>query len=91
MASERSEVLMRIIVLVISGVILVVWKGLIQIIVVFHFIYALFSGKRDRDVAEFCEYWNRFVYSYLRYMTFNTNKRPFPFRPLGRNREGFEF
>lgn len=88
--SERSEVLMRIVVGLVSGIILGLWKGLIQIITVIHFIFALFSGKRNKDLAEFCDYWNNFVYDYLRYMTFCTNKRPFPFCSLGKNRDKVE-
>ena len=56
--SERAEVLMRLVVGLVSGIIVGLWKGLIQIIVVIHFIYALFTGKRNKDLAEFCDYWN---------------------------------
>jgi|TARA_B100001971_G_C18174765_1_gene529277 hypothetical protein len=88
--SERAEVLMRLVVGLVSGIIVGLWKGLIQIIVVIHFIYALFTGKRNKDLAEFCDYWNNVVYNFLRYMTFCTNKRPFPFSSLGKNRDKVE-
>ncbi|MFH1592274.1 MAG: DUF4389 domain-containing protein [Candidatus Woesearchaeota archaeon] len=84
---ERAEALMRIVVGIVSGIILGVWKALVQIIAIIHFFYALFSGKRNKGLAEFVNYWNTQIYMYLRYMTFTTNKRPFPFSELGKNLE----
>ena len=80
---ERSEAFLRIIVGFISGIILVLWKGIVQIVNIFHWIYVIFGGKRSQGLAEFCNLWNTQVYRFLRYMTFTTNERPFPFTPLG--------
>jgi hypothetical protein len=79
---ERKELLWRLLVLVISGIILSVWKSLIIVLAILHFIIVLFSGKRDKSLADFCEYWNSETYRYIRYLTFETNERPFPFNPL---------
>ena len=88
--SERTEALMRIVVGIISGLILGLWKVIVQVVVVIHWFYALFTGKRHRELAKFCNMWNTYVYNYIRYMTFNTNKRPFPFNSLGKNIEKVE-
>ena len=80
--SERSEALMRIVVGIITGIILGIWKLLIKLIAVIHFFYALFTNKRSKDLGEFAEYWNIQIYKYVRYMTFVTNHRPFPFSEL---------
>ena len=87
--SERTELLMRIIVSIVSGIILSVWKILVQIVAIVHFFVVLFSGKRNKDLAEFVNYWNTQVYLYLRYVTFTTNEKPFPFRGdgLGKNKD----
>jgi hypothetical protein len=66
------------------------WRGLIQIITLVHFFYVLFTNKRSKDLAEFCNYWNSVVYDFIRYMTFCTNKRPFPFSSLGKVRDKVE-
>ncbi|MAG01828.1 hypothetical protein CMI42_00675 [Candidatus Pacearchaeota archaeon] len=79
---ERSEALMRIVVGIISGIILGFWKILIQVIGVIHWIVVIFSGERNKGLAEFSETWNTQMYIYLRYMTFVTNQRPFPFDNL---------
>ena len=87
--SERSEALMRIVVGIVAGIIIGVWKVVIKIIVLVHFFVALISNKRNKDLADFCEYWNTYVYKYLRYMTFVTNEKPFPFSKLGKNMSKF--
>lgn len=83
--SERIEAVMRIIVGIISGIILGLWKVLIQFLGVVHWIIAIITGKRNRDLAEFSEIWNTQLYIFMRYMTFVTNQRPFPFESLKKN------
>ncbi|MBD3252656.1 DUF4389 domain-containing protein, partial [Candidatus Pacearchaeota archaeon] len=80
--SERTEAWMRIVVGIVSGIVIGVWKIVIQVVTVVHWIIALISGKRNKDIAEFCEIWNTQLYDFVRYMTFVTNKRPFPFDKL---------
>jgi len=80
--SERKEGWFRIIVAVISGVILSVWSNLIWILLILNWLITIFSGKRSKGIAEFCEYWNTEMYKFMRYMTFVSNKRPFPFSSL---------
>ena len=80
--SERVELLWRILVAIVSGVILGIWKALVSILFVVNFLIVLFSGKRSRDIANFCEIWNSEIYRFIRYMTFETNERPFPFTEL---------
>ncbi|MFA5887873.1 MAG: DUF4389 domain-containing protein [Candidatus Nanoarchaeia archaeon] len=84
MKPERKEAFMRIVVLFVSGIILGIWKGLIQILVVVNWLIVLFTAKRNAELANFSEYWNTEIYKFLKYMTFVTNKRPFPFSDLER-------
>ena len=77
--SERKEAWFRIIVAIISGIILAVWKVLIVMFTVLNWIIVVFSGKRNKSLAELSEYWNTEIYKYVRYLTFVSNKRPFPF------------
>ncbi|MFH1585372.1 MAG: DUF4389 domain-containing protein [archaeon] len=82
--SERKEAWFRIIVLIVSGIILSLWKVLIQILAIVNWLITVFSGKRNRELAEFCEYWNSEMYKFVRYLTFVTNERPFPFSSMER-------
>jgi len=82
--SERTEALMRIVVFIVSGFILSLWKTLIELIVVIHWVVVIITGKRIKDLAEFSHIFNCQMYAFLKYMTFATNKRPFPFAELAK-------
>jgi sorbitol-specific phosphotransferase system component IIC len=81
-STERKEALMRIMVGITTGIILSVWKMVIQLFTIINFFITLFSGKRHKELAKFCEMWNTQIYIFLRYICFSTNQRPFPFSPL---------
>jgi len=83
-SEEKKEAWFRILVLIISGIILAVWKWLVIILAIVNFFITIFSGKRNRDIAEFCDYWNTQVYLYVKYITSMTNERPFPFTKMQR-------
>ena len=87
--SERTETLMRIVVCFVSGIILHVWKALIMVFTAVNFVITLFTNRRNKELAQFSEIWNTQVYSFLRYITFVTNERPFPFTPLVKNMSKF--
>ncbi len=82
--TERKEALFRIVVGIITGIILNVWKGLIAILGIIHWLIVIFNGKRNKSIAEFSEYFNTELYKFVRYMTFVSNERPFPFTHLER-------
>jgi len=81
---ERKEAWFRIIVAIISGIILAVWRYLIYVFVIINWFIVVFSGKRNEELAMFSEYFNTEFYKYLRYLTFVSNKRPFPFSEMER-------
>ena len=83
--TERTEALMRIVVGIVSGIILGLWMALIKFLTFVNWVITLVAGKRNKGIAEFCEVWNTQVYIFIRYMTFVSNKRPFPFRSLEEN------
>ena len=80
--SERKEAWMRIVVGIVTGIILALWKTLVVVLIIVHWLYAVFLGKRSKAIAEFCNVWTTQAYFFIRYMTFATNKRPFPFSDL---------
>jgi len=88
--SERTEALMRIPVIIVSGIILGVWKILIHIFIIINLIWTLISDKRIRDLAELSEIWNTQVYIFLRYLTFVSNERPMPFTKLTKNMSKYQ-
>lgn len=82
--SEKKEAWMRIVVGVVSGIILSLWKTLTFVLAILNFIYTIFKNKRNKGIAEFCNLWTTQAYNFIRYMTFATNSRPFPFSDMAK-------
>ena len=51
--SERKEAWMRIPVGIIAGIILGLWKTLVAVLALFHFIYVAIVGKRVKGLSNF--------------------------------------
>jgi len=81
--SERKEALIKIIVLIVSGIILKIWSFFVIVMAIINWFVTIISGKRSRDLANLCETWNTQAYRYIRYLVSVTNERPFPFTHLG--------
>jgi len=79
MIGERKEAWFRIIVLIVSGIILNIWRALATILGIVNWFIVIISGNRNKEMAEFCEYWNTQLYKFIRYLTFVSNERPWPF------------
>lgn len=75
---------------IVSGIVLGVWRWFIFVIGVINWIYTLFAGKRMKELANMSEVWNTQLYTFLRYMTLVSNKRPFPFSSLEKSISKFE-
>ena len=80
--SERKEAWFRIIAGIITGIILSIWKVVILVLSIINWLIVVFSGKRSKSIASFCEYYNTEMYKFLRYLTFVSNSRPFPFSDI---------
>ncbi len=68
--------------MIVTGIILGIWKAFIQILTLVNIVVVLFTAKRNKEVANLCEVWNSESYRFMRYLTFETNERPFPFTNL---------
>tara|TARA_Y100000296_G_C5131284_1_gene235713 strand:- start:351 stop:626 length:276 start_codon:yes stop_codon:yes gene_type:complete len=87
---ERAEALMRIVVGIVSGIILAVWRWLICVFAIANFVYTIFAGKRLKELADLSEIWNTQWYTFQRYSIFVSNRRPFPFTKLEKSMSKFE-
>ena len=85
MKKERKEALMRIAVLIVSGIVLCVWRYFVIILGIINFFYTVFKAKRMKNLAEMSEIWNTQWYVFQKYMIFESNFRPFPFTKLQKN------
>ena len=82
--SERKEAWLRIVIGIIGAIIFSVWRYLIFLFGVLNWFIVVFSGKRNKELAMFSEYFNTEFYQFLEYMTFMSNKMPFPFSSIDR-------
>jgi len=80
--SERKEAFFRVIVGIVSGIILEIWRWLIYVFILVNFVYTIFTGRRHREIADLSEIWNTQRYIFQRYIVFQSNRRPFPFGHL---------
>lgn len=87
---ERKEALLRIPIGIVCAIIAELWGALIVFIVIVNWFFTLFSAKRNKDLANFANIYINYIYKFSRYMTFNTNERPFPFNKLGKEMEKFD-
>ena len=81
---------MRIVVVIVSGIVLGIWRYLVLVLGVINFFHTLFTGRRLKHVAELSEIWNTQWYVFQRYMIFVSNKRPFPFNALEKEMSKYE-
>ncbi len=88
--NERWEAVVRIPVALISGLILGLWKIVVEFVLVVHWFVVVITGKRNVDLAEFANAWITEYYKFVRYINFTTNERPFPFTPRHKNMETFK-
>jgi len=79
---EKKEAGFRIVVAIVSGIILCVWRYIIFVLAIVNFFIVLTNGKKNKQMADFCEYWNTELYRFARYLTFVSNTRPFPFTDM---------
>jgi len=84
MNKEVEEGWFRIPVFIVTGIILCVFAHLVGVLIIVNFFIVLFTAKRDKGIAEFCEYFNTESYRFYKYMTFMINERPFPFSSMQR-------
>jgi hypothetical protein len=80
--SERDEAWFRIVVLIVTGIILCLWRYVAYALIVVNWILTLIKGYRNKEITMFNEYWNTTLYNFMKYMSGVTNTRPFPFTPL---------
>jgi len=88
--AERKEAWIRIVILIVSGIILYLWRILVIVLAIINWFIVMFTKRRNKDIADFCETWNTQFYVFTRYITFVTNERPFPFKSMAVNISKFK-
>jgi len=74
-----TNVWMRLLFMALFGVVYAVSRFVLLAVVVAQFLWLLFSGSTNARLLTFGGQLATFVYQILRYLTFNSEARPFPF------------
>lgn len=77
--AARQAVLIRALFMVLFVIIYYVAEWLVVAVAVFQFVVVLITGKQNGNLTAFGDGLSRFVYQIARFLTFNTEDKPFPF------------
>ncbi len=80
--SERREAWMRIPIAIVSGFILEVWGFFIFCFAIAQLVIILVEGKKNKDLLKMSQVYLIQLYTFVKYITFISNERPFPFEDL---------
>lgn len=84
MKTEQKESLIRIPITILGWIIMDLWAILITVTSIINLIIALFTGKRDKGLSKFSNYFATYMFNFVRYASLTTNKRPFPWEDFGK-------
>jgi len=73
------NVWMRLLFMLLFGAIYAVTRFVLIVVVILQFMWVLFTADKNRPLLNFGNQLSTFVYQIYRYLTFNTEHRPFPF------------
>jgi hypothetical protein len=74
-----EEVWMRIPIFIISGIILEIWGFFVLCFSLAQFVIILVEDKKSKELLHMCHLFNIQAYDFLNYITFVSERRPFPF------------
>ena len=69
---------LRLAFMIVSAVLLSVTSIVGSVVVVFGFLWLLFTGEVNRQIQQVGQSIAAYVYAIVRYLTFNTDEKPFP-------------
>jgi Domain of unknown function (DUF4389) len=85
--TEKRETLLRIPIAIISGAILEVWGFFIFCFAIAQFALMLAEGKKNKEILKMCKVYLMQLYCFVKYITFISDDRPFPFGDLKKSVE----
>ncbi|MGD9506047.1 MAG: DUF4389 domain-containing protein [Syntrophobacteraceae bacterium] len=78
-APSRKQIAIRLAYTLVYLIVFEVVKGVVQAATIFQFLYLLITQKHSEPVRRFTNRASMYAYRILRYITLNSNGRPFPF------------
>jgi hypothetical protein len=87
LSEKKKEVWMRIPIFIVSGIILHIWGFFIFIFALVQLILILAKNKKEKELLKMCNVYLIQLYIFMKYVTFLSDNRPFPFGELGKEIE----
>ena len=79
---KAENIWMRIPVFIVSGIMLYVWGFFVLVFSLAQFIIILIDDKKNKELARICRLFNIQAYDFFNYITFVSERKPFPFGHL---------
>jgi hypothetical protein len=76
----RKKIVIRLLYTILFFIILEILKTIIQVSVLFQYVYLLISKTCSEPVRNFTNKVSVYAYKVLRYVTLNENNKPYPFQ-----------
>lgn len=87
MKPGRKQIAIRLLYTLFYMVVFELLKAIIQLCVVFQYIYMLITQKSSEPVRNFSNRVVTYTYTVMRYLTLGANQRPFPFSDFPKDME----
>lgn len=72
---------LRLVFMILFAVLLYVAAIVMSFLVIVLFIFALVTGRANANLRQLGDTLSQFIYAVLRFLTYNTDAKPFPFAP----------
>jgi len=79
---QRKDIAIRLLYTIFFIIVLELLKLVIQLVVIFQFVYLLITCSSNEPVRKFGNKAVAYAYRVMRYVTLNENTKPFPFAPF---------
>ena len=83
----RKKIIIRLLYTVFFFIVFEILKLIIQVSVLFQYIYLLISKTYNNPVRNFTNKVSIYAYTVLRYVTLNENEKPYPFNDFPEEKE----
>jgi len=74
-----TNIWLRLLFMLVFAVVFAATRVVLVVVIAAQFLWVLFTGKRNDKLLSFGSQLATFIYQIYRYLSFNTEKRPFPF------------
>lgn len=80
-SGEKAQ-LIRLLYMLLYGFVLYLTLSVLALVVVVQFVFALFGGRPNESIRGFSRDLAQFIYQTVLFLSYNSDRKPFPFTPL---------